>query len=543
MSLQADWDAAVPVGVKPGGDLASQWEQATPVKIPTKSAAAPKEENPRSAKNLVGAAIEPGMSLASGAVAGPASGLAGIAGAVLPGPPGQGARWAENVGQGLTYQPRTTGGRNAMEAISYPFRKVSEGANAAGERIADATGSPALGAGVNTAIQSIPQLVGAKGAQLLKKPPAPKLDPDVKTLIDRGVKVTPGQIVPKLKRAEEAAQSIPFAGDFVKDAHGRAVESFNRAGWNDALKAAGEKEMPATVKTGNQASAYVKERLGDRYEELLGKMVGRLDNAPPKNALPAPGQLGQPPRPSLRQELDQLLALAKQDGGLPPREMRQLRRIVDKEIKAKFDKNGAAPGDTLKAIQETLRKEEGEFRTGGPYERKLADAIKEADAAVRRMVREANPKHAAELDKIDAGYARFKIAQRAAGSVGNQEGVVKPSAYDRSVRTSDRSKDHARYSEGKALQQDLSGAGKRVLSDTLPDSGTPFRISLMHALTNPKALAAMGLAGIPTAMLYSPMGIQLMQRMLTRPPAAGRAGAIAAPIGAAQYGQLPPPPQ
>jgi hypothetical protein len=42
-------------------------------------------------------------------------------------------------------------------------------------------------------------------------------------------------------------------------------------------------------------------------------------------------------------------------------------------------------------------------------------------------------------------------------------------------------------------------------------------------------------------MLYSPMGDRrLMQRMLTNPPAAGRAGAMAAPVGASRSSQPPP---
>jgi hypothetical protein len=140
--------------------------------------------------------------------------------------------------------------------------------------------------------------------------------------------------------------------------------------------------------------------------------------------------------------------------------MRTLRHIVDKEIKAKFDKNGMAPGDSLKAIHETLGKEQASFAKGGPYERKLADAIKEADAAVRRMVRDANPEA-----RRRAGQDRRRLRplqDRAAccGRPREQGRGVQALEYDRSVRTSDRSKDHARYSEGKALQQDLSGAGE-----------------------------------------------------------------------------------
>src|SRR5882672_7492474 len=85
-------------------------------------------EDQASVKNLAGAALEPNLSLTTGTIAAPISGFAGIAGSLLPGPEGQGAAWARKTGSALTYEPRTTGGKNAMEAISYPFQKLAEGA-------------------------------------------------------------------------------------------------------------------------------------------------------------------------------------------------------------------------------------------------------------------------------------------------------------------------------------------------------------------------------------------------------------------------------
>mgnify|MGYP001558054988 CR=1 FL=1 len=110
-------------------------------------------ESPYSAKNIAGAAVEPNLSLLSGAVAAPLSGLAGIAGTVMPGPEGQGAEWTRKVGDALSYQPRTQGGQTATEAVGYPFRKLGEGANWAGEKTAELTDSPAAGAAVNAGLQ------------------------------------------------------------------------------------------------------------------------------------------------------------------------------------------------------------------------------------------------------------------------------------------------------------------------------------------------------------------------------------------------------
>lgn len=120
--------------------------------------------------NPVLASAETGTKFLTGAVAAPVAGLAGIAtGATnalgLTNTPA--ADVVENVQSGLTYQPRTEGGKEISGAIEYPFQKLGEGADAAGRKVTDVTGSPAAGAAVNTAIQAAPALLG-KGAGMLR---------------------------------------------------------------------------------------------------------------------------------------------------------------------------------------------------------------------------------------------------------------------------------------------------------------------------------------------------------------------------------------
>lgn len=126
----------------------------------------PPPENPRSLTNLAGAAIEPNLALASGAAAAPAAGIAGLIGAALPGPPGQGADWTRSVLDKLQYEPRTTGGRNAMSVIGAPFEWLGEKAHNVGGAVSEATNSPALGAAANTAVQAIPAFAGARSMGL-----------------------------------------------------------------------------------------------------------------------------------------------------------------------------------------------------------------------------------------------------------------------------------------------------------------------------------------------------------------------------------------
>lgn len=107
-----------------------------------------------------------GLSLASGMVAAPVSGFVGMAQGVKnfvsPGMPA-GDR-TRQVGDAMTYEPRTELGKGLVHAVGYPFQKLAELGDFAGSKTAEKTGSPLVGAGVNTAIQALPLLIGRGGA-------------------------------------------------------------------------------------------------------------------------------------------------------------------------------------------------------------------------------------------------------------------------------------------------------------------------------------------------------------------------------------------
>lgn len=103
------------------------------------------------------------VSGAAGAVAGGFAGIGqGIKNIVSPGmPAGDRVRQVQDA---MTYQPRTAMGRGTTEVASFIPEKLAEGADYVGGVTAEATGSPAVGAGVNTALQMAPSLV-AKGVR------------------------------------------------------------------------------------------------------------------------------------------------------------------------------------------------------------------------------------------------------------------------------------------------------------------------------------------------------------------------------------------
>lgn len=123
------------------------------------------KESPTSPKNLMGAAIEPLATMASGAVATPLAGILGT-GTALANVTGLSqkdpAEVIRNVQSTLTYQPKTEGGQNAMSAIGAPFEYLAKGAKFAGEKVHDVTGNPALAAQVETVANVLPGALGMK---------------------------------------------------------------------------------------------------------------------------------------------------------------------------------------------------------------------------------------------------------------------------------------------------------------------------------------------------------------------------------------------
>jgi hypothetical protein len=163
---------------------------------------------------ISGGVGEAALNLGSSALATPVAGLAGL-GAGITNMLGitdtQGAQVVEKVGNALTYQPRTQGGQQVQGVVAYPFEKLAQGADFLGNKTNEATGSPALATGVNTATQMLPALLlrgrGAQGRA--------------------GAKMAPEQAV-----AQATAEAATRAESFV-----RTRTSLDWNGLSDAVKA------------------------------------------------------------------------------------------------------------------------------------------------------------------------------------------------------------------------------------------------------------------------------------------------------------------
>ncbi len=150
--------------------------------------------SPHATRNalLVGPA-ETALHMLTGTGAQIAGGLAGLGDLAWTRNPGAAAQTVQRVENALTYEPRTRAGQMATHAAGYPFQLLGKGANIAGQKVADLTGSPLAGAAINTAIQAAPLAIGAKLPELRDAAPAPEVSPEVASARSVGIKLTPNQ--------------------------------------------------------------------------------------------------------------------------------------------------------------------------------------------------------------------------------------------------------------------------------------------------------------------------------------------------------------
>lgn len=98
-------------------------------------------------ENPLTAVVETGLNLASQAAALPVAGLAGLAteaGNALGLTEKKGADVVHQVGEAMTYQPRSELGKATTDLVTTPFQKLHEGATAAGDKVLDVTGNRLL---------------------------------------------------------------------------------------------------------------------------------------------------------------------------------------------------------------------------------------------------------------------------------------------------------------------------------------------------------------------------------------------------------------
>lgn len=341
---------------------------------------------------------------------------------------------------------------------------------------------------------------------LLGRAIAPRIDPNVRSLRDAGVDMTTGQILGgTVRRVEGASTSIPLVGDQIMAAQRRSLESFNRATANRVLEPLGA-TVPDNIPVGRDMVGYVARQIGQTYDD----------------AIAAARPFG--PDQQFAAELQQL-----GQQFLTPDSQRIFINWVRNNVVSRIN-NGQLDGQAFQTIKSELGRV-GRLYGGSANaaERELADAFTGLQSSLYGLLGRTNPQIEPALRAADRAYAMSVRMTDAAGRVGATEGVFTPQQLSSAVRNADRSVRHGAYARGDALLQELSDAGRAVLPNTIPDSGTTTRAMLnagsLGALgvgtatgaVNPAVLAG---AGAAYGAYTTPMQRALAEALLRRRPQA-----------------------
>ena len=337
-----------------------------------------------------------------------------------------------------------------------------------------------------------------------------------------GVRPTVGQSLGGwVNRTEEKLQSVPILGDAISAARQRSGEDLNRAVANRALAPVG-KVLPDGVK-GGDAVLYVRKAMNEAYDDVMPNLAVRRDGL-------------------FAQNLSGLQAAVKQ-GAINPNAKTAFNRFVSNEVNPMFQGQSAMTGETFKRLQGRItEKIQQTSASTDADQRLLSGAYKELGEQLNQLSVRTNPQVADRLTAINTGYANFKRLQRASSSVAAEDGVFSPAMLHNAVKAADRSKDKARFAEGNALMQDLSGAGKTLLHNKVPNSGTAERLMLGAGaigtgMMNPAIPLAMGGGLLGGSLMYTkPMQALLSGAVSSRPQSAQ---AIAEALRKASPGFIP----
>jgi hypothetical protein len=347
---------------------------------------------------------------------------------------------------------------NAPRLANAARGAVVAGTQAAVYGLADrGSASERLSAAGRAAIDPLVLSLGAAGGALgpAARRPARPIDPHIRQLRAEGVELTPGQMRGGVaKSLEDAATSIPIAGDAISAARTRSIEGFNRAAVNRALKPLGT-AVPKEVAAGHDAIAYAGDLLSQGYKKALPQGGVRAD----------PGFAD-----DIAKNVSSVIETLRPEGRA------QLEKIVQSRVTSRLDQSGKMSGETYQRVQSELGSEIARFSGAtDPDARAIGESLQGISNSLKDAAARQNPRFAAKLKQLDEGWAHLTRAETAA-KAGGEGGIFTPAQYDRAVRGGDTRVRKRGYARGEALGQDLSSAAKAVLPSKVPDSGTARRL-------------------------------------------------------------------
>jgi hypothetical protein len=325
---------------------------------------------------------------------------------------------------------------------------------------------------------------------------APNILPAAQRLLDRGVRLTPGQLFGGARKAtEEVTASVPFSGHAVSAAFRRGIEDFDRAVYDEVLRRIGQKFQGTAI--GHEGIDQLERQLSAEYERLKPQIQFRADNG-------------------FAQDLDNLRVLVSE---MPRDEARQFAAILKNRVVQRLGRAGTMDGETFKIVESELSQKSRQLqRSEVAGQRELGKAVDEINALLRANLERSSPKIAQELRNLNTAWAAFARVRRASVNRPTSGGVFTPGDL---LRAEKHAAGERVFARGDGLLQDIAHDGEQVLGGKYPDSGTARRYATMAelgelgatALHNPVAAAAQLGAHGAHALAYTSPGLSFLRTL------------------------------
>lgn len=302
-------------------------------------------------------------------------------------------------------------------------------------------------------------------------------DEAVRILNDRGISMTPGQILGqqgflgrRLGSLENAIESVPFIGGNFRDRRLRGVGDYGRAQLQENLSPIGYRPPPG---------AFSGEMLADA-QSAAGNAYRFLDD----RAFQADPQF-----------VDEIAA-ALSAGRSVPRVGDEFGAIMDRQISPLMSPDGTITGRGFQDALQTLRTSRSDFARDGAMGNMAGDAISDIEAALMGVVQRQAPEVTDDLARANQAYAGLVPIENASIGATNAAGGANqftPAQYGRAaVNNTRRFGGRSAAARGDIPGADLQRAAQQVLPSSVPNSGTADRA--MAAMLLPAALGGSGVA-------------------------------------------------
>jgi hypothetical protein len=347
-----------------------------------------------------------------------------------------------------------------------------------------------------------------KGSQMLLNP---KMAAEIKDLMDKGVRLTPGQLLSQLKlpgmnsaavgqgirNIETGFSNIPIVGAFTKSAVQNAHDDFNRVIGNEILSKIGE-TLPKDVKAGHEMIKHIQGKVDDAYTHLTSQTsLHDLGGA--------------------NRRLGATLDEVKE--GLIPDDAAKLERFFSRNILGTIQRNVddageavALTGKQFRTMEKALgRKADKAFKNGHSD---LGTAYETLQDDLRKELQFQNPALGDKLLQAHDLFKTFNPVRKAASRVTENEGVFGPDLLKKEIEKNAGTKKAAM---GNAPMQQMAEDAKSVLGKDMPVR-QPNSNNISAIFAPLRALAAGAISG----GVYNPVSMGLARMIAGSRPQAVR---------------------